>query len=244
MQKIASNFRDYSGQNSPSFKANIYLVSKKAFQNTLEQLPDAFQVGDSKNLDWVISEAAVNKVCAYTKDVYNCVLGSIFNPETKRVNLFHLSPYEKTMPNVQKVMVQVIEQAKQLKGNSKGKLQGLLMGGNPPKKEGMIASIRQEIQKSLGTSVYEGSERQTYWDVQLVKAAKEAFAEIAARFGMDYTVITGRKSPCFLNIISDASKNTHYVNVGNAFLPVRSESDLASFYKTRIISPKDNIGIL
>ncbi len=244
MQKIASNFHGYTRQNSPSFKANILLVNKKVFQNTLDQLPDAFQVGDSKNLDWVISEAAVNKVCAYTKDVYNCVLGSIFNPETRRVNLFHLSPYEKTMPDIQKVMAQVIEQAKQLKGNSKVRLEGLLMGGNPPKKEGMISSIWQEIQKSVGTSVYEGSEKQTYWDVQLVKAAKETFAEIAERFGMDYTVITGRKSPCFLNIISDAGTNTHYVNVGNAFPPVRSASDLASFYKTRIISPKDNINIM
>lgn len=244
MRIIESKFNCHARQSSPSFKANIYLVAKSAFKDTLEKLPDAFEVGRTNNSDWLISEAAVNKVSAFTQDVYNCVFGSIFNPETRRVNLFHLSPYEKTMSDIQKVMAQVIEQAKELKGSSKCRLEGLLMGGNPPKKDGVIASIMHEVRQKAGTSVYDKSDRQTYWDVELLKSMKKAFSEISEKLGMDYSVIADRKFPCCASVISDASKNTHYVYIGNAYPPVRVVSDLKDLYKTRIISPKDTISMM
>lgn len=219
VENINNNYKGYSITKKPSFKATIKYVDRKTFNRIMTQSLDSFEVGKISNSEWLMTEAAVKKASAFTREVCNCVVGTFFNPETKLTNMFHLSPYKKNMTNLMDVKKEIFRQVKILKGDSRSNLQGVLLGGNST---------------AIGTS----------WDVKLVETVKEAFAEISDKLGMDYSIIAERKSysPC-LNIFSDASKNTHYVNVQEPFVQIRKSVDLDHSYKTRIISPKDSIVI-
>ncbi len=219
VQKINNNYKSHSILNKPSFKATIKYVDKKTFNRIIAQAADCFEVGRTTNSEWLMTEAAVKKNSAFTRGVCNCVVGTFFNPESKLTNMFHLSPYKKNMTDLPEVKKEIFRQAKVLKGGSRSNLQGALFGGNSA---------------AIGTG----------WDVKLVEAIKEAFAEIKDKLGMDYSIFAERRSYSpRLNVFSDAFKNTHYVNIEEPFVPIRNLTDLDLSYINRIISPKDKMVI-
>jgi len=185
VEKISQS---YIPKKETSFKAKICYVDNKTFQALLKQLPDCFEVGRITNKDWLIDEAAVKKKKAHTLGTYNCVVGSIFNPETKLVNMFHLSPLGKTMSNLGRVCDSIIIQAEELKGNSGAILEGFISGGNA---------------KGLSTSS----------ETTLLDMVLQTFVSISKKVGMDFSVLAGRENGCSsIDIISDAAANAHYIN--------------------------------
>lgn len=202
-----------------SFKANINYVRPDTFHAMLATFPRSFRVWNHGLCEWTIDQSAVRKPVAFTEGVCNCVTGSIINPETKLLNMFHLSPYESNLSNLKEIKEGLIEQAIILKNGRKKPLEGLLLGGDSPQmKEGEEAG--------------------------LLKTVLEAFEYISKYFGMDYSVIAGRKNKfSHLNLLSDARNGIHYVNVNSSNSVVNNATDLSRYYEIKLLSDKDNLFI-
>lgn len=200
-----------------SFNARICYVDKSTFYTMRKGLIGCFEVGDVGNSEWLIEEAAFKRPSAFTLEAYNCVVGSIFNPETQLVNMFHLSPYKKTMSRLNQVIEIIYEQAKSLKDKSEVKLEGLVTGGD-------------------GRKVGNNDDR------KLLEAIKKAFENISKSQGMNYSVIAGRKNgQSHVNVISDAAKNTHYVYSYQPDFEISDVSELSKCHETAIICPNDEL---
>lgn len=199
------------------FTARIHYVDIEVFKDLLKKENKPFEVGSVHNSDWVINEGAFKKTVAFTRGAFNCVVGSIFNPETKLMNMFHLSPYQKTMRDIENTKAIIIAQARELKGDSKANLEGFLLGG-----DSQISVSR--------------------WDLELVRNIKDTFSKIADEIGMDYTTISERLAMyTSVSVISDAEKNSHFVYVDAPKRELRNLRDLDLNFKTKIISPKDEV---
>jgi len=202
----------------PSFKAIIHYVNRPRFYEILQQLPDCFEVGNKYNKDWTIEEGAVKKASAFTLKTCNCLVGSIINPETKLGNFFHISPYEKNINRIDEIKDIIFEQARMLKDNSKQKLEGLILGGE----------CKRISDKG---------------DRKLKETFITAFEKIKKELEMDYSIISGRTNATYwLDIISDATKNAHYVNVQQKRpFEIKNLEELEQVFETKILSPKDSI---
>jgi hypothetical protein len=194
--KINSYTPNYQNkfQKQPAFEADINLVSKARFNEIITQKiiekSNPFEVGNIHNQDWTISQAAFKKPLAYTAGVYNCIAGSILNPETGLVNMFHLSPYKKTLAELEETRKIIIEQTKALKENTKSNLEGIIVGSNSS----------QIIETSYEKTLY--------------KAIKELFNEMADNIGMNYSKFLGRKSGYYgINLMTDGITKRHYLNI-------------------------------
>lgn len=197
----------------PSFNARIYYVDSQTFSNILKRNPNCFQVGRISNTNWLVDEGAFKQPSAFTLKAYNCVVCSIFNPKTKLLNKYHLSPYPKTMLQLERVQGIIFEQAKALKGMSKIKLQGFITAGDSNK----IASSNER---------------------GLLPAIQETFQKIQDVLGMDYSIIAGRIVDSGVSVISDARLNAHYVYTCPH---INKREILANSYEINNISPKDTV---
>ena len=215
VQKINYNSANFSNQKQPSFKATIRYVSGIDFKRILRQLPYAFEAGDCEN--YTMYTSVVKKPSAFTTGAFNCVIGTIFNPETKLTNMFHLAP-SKNYYNIDSIKNELFRQATELKGDSSVNLEGFLTGGN--------------AYMSLGS-----------WDMAFVQAIKDIFSDISKKIGMDCTMITERFDNYIgVNVISNARVNTHYVNVTRSYADIVPDN-LYKIFKTVKISPKDTVEI-
>ena len=202
-----------------SFKADIRYVKPDTFNAMMNVYPCKFRVWNHGLTEWVLGQSAIKKPIAYTEQVCNCVTGSIINPETRLLNMFHLSPYETNMANLKEIKERIIEQAKILKAGSSKNLEGLLLGGDSP---------QLEIYEQAG----------------LLKTVLEAFKTISKDFGMDYSVIAGRKNKfSYINLLSDARNNVHYINVNSFKSNVNNATDLSRYYEIKHLSDKDTLFI-
>lgn len=202
-------------QKRPSFKADIFFVDGHTFNRKLKELSGIFHV--SGIIDGVIEQAAVKKESAYTKGIRVCTSCITINPEKMLLNMEHLSPKGKTLPNINEVKSTIFKQAKDLKGETKRNLQGLILGSDGSTMQELFPlsiSLRQEL--------------------CLV------FDKISKNLGMDFSVIAGRINPYTkMNVISDSVRNAHYIWVQG--LNSTSMQEVAKNYKTRLISPKDRV---
>lgn len=202
-------------QKSPSFKANIFFVDGQTFNRKLKELSGVFHV--SGLIDGVIEQAAVKKESAYTKGIRVCTSCITINPEKMLLNMEHLSPKGKTLPNIDEVKNTIFNQAKDLKGETNRNLQGLILGSDGNNMQDLFPlsiSLREEL--------------------CLV------FNKISKNLGMDFSVIAGRLNPYTkMNVISDSVRNAHYIWVQG--LNSTSMQEVAKNYKTKIISPKDKV---
>lgn len=151
---------------------------------------------------------------AITLNACDCVVGAIINPKTQLANKVHLSPYERTMSVLERTLRRFREQAHVLQGNSKARLQGLLIGGDNRESEPNAALLLQEMHA--------------------------VYRNIADSYGMDYSVIAGRNNFRFgVDVISDAKANSYYIHLREDPNPYResfeisSASELAWAYKQR-----------
>lgn len=196
----------------PSFKATINIVTdKKVFDYALNMVPESFKVGSN----WVIEEAAVLKRTAHTLTGRNCVVGSIFNPESKRVNMFHIAPSRKNMDDISMIKDTIYEQALQLKNNSLQRLEGFLTGGN--------------------------NSRDRYgYSNPMLRTIENTFWAISEELGMDFSVVAGREDLCNeIHLISDARTNNHYLFPDAYKKPILGAQELSDFFEKKIISPND-----
>lgn len=214
------NYIDKTNQ-QPNFKSNIVIVNKPTFDNLLESTKArAFEVGRVYHKDFLIKEAAVAKPLSFTLEAYNCIIGTIINKETKLANMFHLSPYPKTMSDIQNVVSSIYQHAKKLKGLSHANLEGLILAGN-------------------------GSNNQCQKDKELMRAIMDAFSRISTDMGMDYSVITGRKYAEYgLSVMTDAQRDVNYVfpyefQGGILWNPFNKK--ITDFYEKVSISPNDTL---
>lgn len=209
------NLNQSKNKYNTSFKANICFVDKRTFLNIKKNLNQPFWVGGL--IDGVIKQAAVKQKNAYTTGDIVCTVGSLFNTDSKLVNMFHLSPKGKTLPHIQEVKEIIFSQAKNLKNLSKKNLQGLLLGSDGNRmldKYHLSVSLREEI--------------------------ISVFNKISKDLGMDFSIIMGRLDPYTqMNLISDPVKNTHYIWVKG--INSNSVSEVASNYEIKRISPKDRV---
>lgn len=216
IKNLNENYRITS--DSPSFKAKIRFVNEKYFNSLRKKLLQPYEVGKITNEDWLIEEAAVKKQSAFTLEACNCVVGSIFNPETKLVNMLHLSPYVENMSRINEVKDIIFEQAKNLKDKSKINLEGFITGGNSSKIRG------------------------SFYNVKLLEEILDTFRNIAKNLGMDYSVIAGRENGLSsVNVLSDATKNVHFVYVNTPREEIRNITNLMGAYERKLLSPKDTI---
>lgn len=204
---------------SPSFKAEIRIVNDAVFDRELAKLKKSFQVGRISNKEWLIDEAAVKKPSAYTIEAYNCVVGSIINPETKKVNMFHLSPYEGNMSQLETVLDKLFVQVKKLKDDTKSSLQGFISGGS-----GRLVGDRN--------------------DRRLLQSILDLLKKMSDEIGLDYSVIAGRTwNEAGVNLLCDGEKNIHYLNPFYPSVPIKSIYDLAENYEVFSKSSVDKIVI-
>lgn len=215
------NYINQIGQTNqqPKFKSKIIVVKNKTFFNILEaNKKRSFEVGRTFHSDFLIEEAAVRHPLPYTFCAYNCVVGTIINRETKLANMFHLSPYEKTIKNIENVARLIYEHAKTLKEQSFAALEGLVLAGNGHKEE-------------CGN------------DKILMASVLDAFSKISNDMGMTYSVITGRKDGFYgVSAITDAQNGINYIypfSEGSQ-KPVK-KGDITGFYEKVIISPNDTL---
>lgn len=203
----------------PHFKSNIIIVNKNTFDNLLELTKGkAFEVGRVHHKDFLIKEAAVAKPLPFTLIAYNCIVGTIINKETKLANMFHLSPYHKTMANIQNVASLIYQHAKKLKGQSDANLEGLILAGR-------------------------GSGEACQEDRELMKTIMGAFSRISTDMGMDYSAITGRKYVKYgLSVMTDAQRGVNYVYpFEEGLFGNPSNKKITDFYEKVSISPNDTL---
>lgn len=209
------NLNQCKNKKDASFKASICFVDRRTFYNIKRDLNKPFWVGGI--IDGVIKQAAIKQKNAYTTGDIVCTVGSLFNTDSKLVNMFHLSPKGNTLPNIQQVKEIIFLQAKNLKDFSSKKLQGLLLGSDAnhlPDKYPKSISLREEI--------------------------LSVFNKISKDLGMDFSVIMGRLNPYTqMNLISDPVKNTHYIWVKG--LNSNSVSEVAKNYEIKRISSEDRV---
>jgi len=197
----------------PSFNARIFYVDSRTFSNILKRTPNCFEVGRISNTNWLVDEGAFKQPSAFTLKAYNCVVCSIFNPKTRLLNKYHLSPYPKTMSQLERVQHTIFEQAKALKGMSKIKLQGFITGGDSNK----IASSNER---------------------GLLPAIQETFQKIQDVLGMDYSIIAGKMDKSKVSVISDARLNAHYLY---RYPHIKNGENLANSYEINNISSKNTV---
>ena len=210
--------RTCSSPSTPSFSAKLHFVNGAEFEDIKKSLPDIFEVGKASGLpEWSIEEGAVKKPTAFTEHACNCIVGSIFNTQTKLTNMFHLGPYEATMLRMGEVQDTIFRQAKELLGNSKEKLEGFLTGGNNPAKS-------------------YGFEKELYGGV------KDTFDKISTDLGMTYSMVGQRsENTIAVNVISDANTNTHYIYAKQYDFPIDTFYNIIYMFDKRIISPQDSV---
>ena len=205
----------------PYFKATIYYVDGATFEEKQKLLVDCYEVGNPIRSDFTIEEAAVNKSSAYTLSARDCVVSSIFNPETKKVNQNHLAPYQKTILSIDEVAETMFAHTQQLLGNSKIRLEGFLTAG-----EGYM---------------------RTDEDLKLFQMFENNFKKVSNILGMDYSVIAQRRDgQTQVDLISDAVADAHYVyvkdNEGKNL--IENLSDFMDAFVIKILSPKDKLVIM
>lgn len=209
-----NSYRDRTVKDT-SFKADICFVNRRTFYKLKKELNKPFWVGGL--IDGVIKQAAVKAKNAYTTGDIVCTVGSLFNTDSKLVNMFHLSPKGKTLPHIQEVKEIIFSQAKNLRDCSSKNLQGLLLGSDAnhlPDKYPKSISLREEI--------------------------LSVFNKISKDLGMDFSVIMGRLNPYTqMNLISDPVKNTQYIWIKG--LNSNSVSEVAKNYEIKRISPRDRV---
>lgn len=210
-------YRNNSYNKSPSFKADIYSVNTKYFEQIQAKYPKIPEAGSTLfqgSREWLIENAVIGKPQAITHRASDCSLVSIINPQTKQLNMYHLSPYERTMSRLEKIGDTIFEQAKKLQGNFDVELEGLMLGSD-------------------SKALY-GEDADSFRLQEFMKKTLEA---ISQKIGMATTIITGKKdSATNVSLISDAVKNTHYVLAR----PVRpSLGEFFNDFETKIFSPKD-----
>lgn len=217
MQVKILNQKPQIKSKNPSFKAEIYYLNESPFYNKLASLRGIFEVGNRNNKEWLIEEAALIKPKAFTRIARNCVAFSIINPETKNLNMYHLSPEYQTMSRIELIPYIIFNQAKELKKNSSLKLEGLVTAGDYGRQ------ARKDEAILLNTII-------------------KTFKIISKKLGMDYSVIAGRKNgDTEINIISDAVENSHYINIYP--YNMTNHLDIINLYKKRILSLNDNFYI-
>ncbi|MEI8377462.1 MAG: hypothetical protein WCF95_02890 [bacterium] len=209
----------YTRVKEPSFAGTIKLVSRNGFDwLRFHGIQDCFIVSGGDIPKFNMTEAAFKKPAALTRKAFNCVAGSIFNPDTKLTNMFHLNPYKPNIEKLSEIQDAIFNQAEALFKESNTRLEGFL-GATDGLGEGMSEQSRK-----------------------LFGAIKVTFDKIADNFGMDYSMIAQRKNcGAGISIISDARINTHYICAETTKSHVQNLNDLMDNFYTRILSPKDNI---
>lgn len=199
-----------------SFKAEIHIVDKARFDKELSHLKECFEVGRKTNKNWGIEEAAVEKPTAVTFDAYNCVVGAIVNPETQRLNMFHLSPYEKNMSQLNVILDKIFAQVIKLKASTDVNLQGFICGANSTEK-GVTSSSN------------------------LLNSVMCLFRKMSDEVGLDYSIIAGRRNFCSgVNLLTDAKKNIHFLNPFDYSSPARKLENPHWNYEKIKCSPGDS----
>lgn len=207
-------------QKRPSFKADIFFVDRRAFRlkrkdlTTLFQKP--FKVG-SMWKDYTIDQAAVKKFSAMTYNAWDCTVGIIFNPQTGLVNMYHLNPLGKTLDDIKEVKDIIFEQAKELKGDSKTPLQGIILGAESIHKPDPILK-----------------------SVTLFSEMKYTFDKIRKNLGMDFSIIAGRLHDHEgINVISCPNESSYYIatHLSNP----HSVKSVGRSYEIKEIAPKDRV---
>jgi len=197
------------------------VIAQRRDGQTQVDLIDCYEVGNPIRSDFTIEEAAVNKSSAYTLSARDCVVSSIFNPETKKVNQNHLAPYQKTILSIDEVAETMFAHTQQLLGNSKIRLEGFLTAG-----EGYM---------------------RTDEDLKLFQMFENNFKKVSNILGMDYSVIAQRRDgQTQVDLISDAVADAHYVyvkdNEGKNL--IENLSDFMDAFVIKILSPKDKLVIM
>ncbi|MDD3435766.1 MAG: hypothetical protein PHC64_01290 [Candidatus Gastranaerophilales bacterium] len=214
--KITRINQNYT-QKNPSFNADIRLVRSGGEFLTIAKGLRSVEVCRVTNKFFNIEEAAVMQRAAYTLRVFDCLAGSIINPETCLLNMFHLSPYENTMPRLEKVLGTIYRQAERLKGKTKTPLEGFIAGGD---------------NSSDSKRLFEG--------------IKNIFDEIAKDLGMDYSIIALRKFSFGVDLASDARTGTHYLHLKPCYCkePEWLKQNAYNYlgkYRRIVISPSDTL---
>lgn len=214
------NFNSNSNnQYKPSFNAEIYCLDNKAFKKVLDKImPYANEVGSLKTRRYVLDEASLNSPANFTFHACECMLVSIFNTEKKLNNMYHLKPSESNINSIKGIKNAIFEQARTFKGNSNKPLEGFVSGGDCSDfNHGYnFSDFRDEI--------------------------LDVMDKISKKVGMNYSVISGRRfGDINENLISDATKNTHYLNVEGLGDNPNNIKDLKVFFDKKKISPTDSI---
>jgi len=212
------NVQHNQGRTYPTFKSRIEILEDMAFSQAKSQACDFAKYGNfNEQINYTMSGAVIKTKRAFTEQIRNCTYSSIINPKTKELNSYHLSPYEENLSKLKEIREAMLEQAFELRANSKSNLEGLITGAN--------------------YSLFPTKDSHN-----LYKWIRGTFEEISQKIGMTFSDISGRKDiGTEIGVISDAEKNTHSLNLNPLWFDIKTPADVNNYFETKNIAKKDKL---